>query len=337
MNINLLKNQISRIAAITFSVCITAVIISAADGVPAGQTEKLIREVPSGSPDINGIIERGEWSESNKIVMNENTCTASPWSGSIESSADVYFLWDEDGLYIAAKITDLTEAYSSEKSPESVLSGDALQLGLNPGMLITGGHPGEFFTFSLPADAKKNSPSPLYIIRQNYADYNGIGSSAGGELIDEKCYKATGQKVSDGWQFECFLAWNQVNTVGINSQNPTCEALSDPNFSSASTLIPENGLSFGFMLCYLDRPGSSGNFTTGSGLGFNVEHYGGILTLTENVIEYNAKSSPAPGTFDLTIPIICIFIISSSASLMIRKKLKNNHHLPNYSYHKRVI
>lgn len=98
MNINLLKNQISRIAAITFSVCITAVIISAADGVPAGQTEKLIREVPSGSPDINGIIERGEWSESNKIVMNENTCTASPWSGSIESSADVYFLWDEDRI-----------------------------------------------------------------------------------------------------------------------------------------------------------------------------------------------------------------------------------------------
>ena len=42
MNINLLKNQISRIAAIAFSVCITAVIISAADGVPAGQTEKLI-------------------------------------------------------------------------------------------------------------------------------------------------------------------------------------------------------------------------------------------------------------------------------------------------------
>ncbi len=320
MNIKLLKNQMTRAAATVFAICISTVIISAAGaGVAAGQTEKLIREVPTGSPNINGIIEQGEWSESDKITMNENTCTASPWNGNIKSSADVYFLWDEDGLYIAAKITDSTEAYAEEENSEGVLSGDALQLGLNPGMLITGGHPGEFFTFALPAGAKKNSPSPLYIIRQNYADYNGIGSSAGGELLDVESYTATGQKVSDGWQFECFLAWNQVNTVGINNQNPTCGTLSNPDISSASALTPGNGLSFGFMLCYLDRPGNSGNFTTGSGLGFNVEHYGGILTLTQNVIEYSAKSSPAPGTFDPTLPIICVLTISASAVFLIRR------------------
>ena len=156
MNRKLLKNQIISAAAIIFSICITAVTIEAAgSGVAAGQTEKLIREVPSGTPQLNGIIEKDEWSDADKITMNENTCTASPWNGNIESSADVYFLWDEDGLYIAAEITDPTEAYAAEENPESVLSGDALQLGLNPGMLITGGHPGEFFTFALPSVAKK--------------------------------------------------------------------------------------------------------------------------------------------------------------------------------------
>lgn len=87
--------------------------------------------------------------------MNENTCTASPWNGNIESSADVYFLWDEDGLYIAAEITDPTEAYAAEENPESVLSGDALQLGLNPGMLLPGGHPGRIFHLALPFSQQK--------------------------------------------------------------------------------------------------------------------------------------------------------------------------------------
>ena len=320
MNRKLLKNQIISAAAIIFSICITAVTIEAAgSGVAAGQTEKLIREVPSGTPQLNGIIEKDEWSDADKITMNENTCTASPWNGNIESSADVYFLWDEDGLYIAAEITDPTEAYAAEENPESVLSGDALQLGLNPGMLITGGHPGEFFTFALPSVAKKNSPSSLYIIRQNYADYKGIGSSAGGEMLDGESYRATGQKTSSGWQFECFLAWNQVNAVGINNQNPTCGTLSNPDIASASGLTPEKGLSFGFMLCYIDRPGNSGNFTTGSGLCFNVEHYGGILTLTEKVIEYSPKSSPAPGTSDIAVPALYVLIISAAVFYMIHK------------------
>ena len=42
-----------------------------------------------------------------------------------------------------------------KKIRKAYSSGDALQLGLNPGMLITGGHPGEFFTFALPSVEKK--------------------------------------------------------------------------------------------------------------------------------------------------------------------------------------
>lgn len=156
MNRKLLKNQIISAAAIIFSICITAVTIEAAgSGVAAGQTEKLIREVPSGTPQLNGIIEKDEWSDADKITMNENTCTASPWNGNIESSADVYFLWDEDGLYIAAEITDPTEAYAAEENPESVLSGDALQLGLNPGMLITRRPSGRIFHLCFALSRKK--------------------------------------------------------------------------------------------------------------------------------------------------------------------------------------
>ena len=98
MNRKLLKNQIISAAAIIFSICITAVTIeAAAERCCRRSNRKLIREVPSGTPQLNGIIEKDEWSDADKITMNENTCTASPWNGNIESSADVYFLWDEDG------------------------------------------------------------------------------------------------------------------------------------------------------------------------------------------------------------------------------------------------
>ena len=110
--------------------------------------EKISFEIPYGTAAIDGKIDKDEYKA--HYTMDKDTCTA--WMGSVKNSkTEIYFSWDEEGLYYAGKITDNTPAYSDSDNEWN--SADCLQLAVNPGKLIKASA-GIFFTFGATSDNK---------------------------------------------------------------------------------------------------------------------------------------------------------------------------------------
>ena len=150
-------------------------------------------EVKYATPSIDGKIADGEYKS--HYTMDKNTCDA--WQGKIDNAkAEIYFAWDDKGLYYAGQIFDSSPKYGKQR--ESWSTSDALQLGLNPGNLLKTST-GLFFTFGATDDNK------VIAHRANFD----------GKMCSKKVTSAASGHVngSDSYIIEVMIPWDQIETA----------------------------------------------------------------------------------------------------------------------------
>lgn len=178
-------------------------------------------EVAYGTPSIDGKISDGEYKS--HYTMDKTTCEA--WQGKINNEkAEIYFSWDENGLYYAGEIFDNTPVYGKPRASWS--SSDCLQLGIDPGRLLTTSS-GIFFTFGATSDNK---------VISSRANFNG------GVITSKITGSASGHvNGNNSYIIEVFISWNLLETAFTKE------------------FKPEAGASIGLLPCIIDYK-SAGNF-----------------------------------------------------------------------------
>ena len=126
---------------------------------PTGTVENAEITMPMASPEIDGVIDDdGSWSEPS--YLNETTAGYFWGTNPLTSSANMYFAYDENGLYFAADITD-------NSSPNGFIATTDYDDIDNSGTTRTYGWNGDVFTLMLdPLGLFEKSP------KQNTAWYN---------------------------------------------------------------------------------------------------------------------------------------------------------------------
>lgn len=147
------------------------------------------------NPVLDGIIEPDEWPEEGKFVLDKSIVDSYSgcWAGEMTSAQKVtfYFLWCDDGLYVAADIKDSTivaptswDAHGGDGGP----SADAFQLNLFAHDVARWFSIGTYENGNLSA-------------RTHYGDVS--------DLTD--IMKGKGTLTSDGYVIEALIPWDIVD------------------------------------------------------------------------------------------------------------------------------
>ncbi len=162
-----------------------------APAVPTGRQNK---NVVFATPEIDGVLNDGEWNNDSSIVINEENGVA--WAGETISDVVFYQAWDDNGLYLAGGIED--DDLCLAPSIENVYNLDALQFALDPAGLIgnAGGGGGMFFSVGPMEDGTLG------------AVYHPYGGAA--EAFD---YTGAYSVTENGWQFEIMIPWTSVEVL----------------------------------------------------------------------------------------------------------------------------
>jgi hypothetical protein len=168
-------------------------------------------------PDLDGVISDGEWPEEGKFVLDKATVDsyAGCWAGEMTAAQKTtfYFLWADDGLYVAADIKDSTivaptswDAHGADGGP----SADAFQLNLFAHDLA------RWFTIGTYADGKLAA-------RTHYGDVSDLS-----DIV-----KGKGTLTSDGYVIEAKIPWSCI----VDGEN----------------IDYKDGLSIPVLFTYMDR------------------------------------------------------------------------------------
>ena len=191
-------------------------------------TAELSFDIPYGTPKIDGIIDSNEYSS--HYTMDKNNCSA--WKGSMgNSKTEIYFTWDEEGLYYAGRIYDNTPSYgSAEESWDKV---DCLRLSINPANLIDS-HSGIFFTFGATNDKK------VVAYRNSYTE----------SVVTDKITGASSGHIdgSNSYIIEVKIPWELLK-IKKTSGNKVIDTTS---------FKPENNVTLGLLPCVVDHDSKSG-------------------------------------------------------------------------------
>lgn len=83
-------------------------------------------------PVIDGVLSDGEWETRLPIVLDKNSVfelTSGAYSGQDDLAANLYLEWDEENLYIAAKVTD--DVFLQEHEGKMMWMDDSIQVGVS--------------------------------------------------------------------------------------------------------------------------------------------------------------------------------------------------------------
>ncbi|MBQ3870228.1 MAG: hypothetical protein II777_06730 [Clostridia bacterium] len=159
---------------------------------------------------IDGTLAQGEWSETNKLQLNETNLVN--WTTPFVGPIDFYYSWGDKGLYIAAVVSDeLMGTTGSQIDPDgSAGGGTRFQLAFNPGGIIADDYMGLFFSF-LPTKNLEGAEHEFVVDcwRHNWEDSdNGAVQVEEGEegYIGRYSYVYEGDKIV-GWNMEAILPW----------------------------------------------------------------------------------------------------------------------------------
>jgi len=155
-------------------------------------------------PTLDGVISPDEWPEDGKFVLDKAVVDSygGCWAGEMTAAQKTtfYFLWCNDGLYVAADIKDSTivapttwDAHGADGGP----SADAFQLNLFAHDLA------RWFTIGTFTDGKLAA-------RTHYGDVS--------DLTD--VVKGKGTVTSDGYVIECMIPWS-VMDAGVDFKEGT--------------------------------------------------------------------------------------------------------------------
>lgn len=197
--------------------------------LPAAAEAEFSMEIPYGKPDVDGVIEEGEYQTT--YVMDRNS--AASWVGEVGRSKVTWHLaWDEGGLYYAGTINDRTPAWRGEDSHWVGI--DCLELAINPGLLLEGDvAEGVFFSFGSTADGK------IVAWRHNFAD---------GLVSDQITGKNTGHvEGGTAYTMEVYIPWSLVQI----DESCTVDGKTDIHLD-ATGWEPRVGAQLGLLPCAID-------------------------------------------------------------------------------------
>ncbi|MDD4773854.1 MAG: sugar-binding protein [Eubacteriales bacterium] len=268
--------------------------------------------VPFGTPTIDGNLAQGEWSENNKIVVDQNTATADGWTGEVPADLkiDFYYTWDNDNLYLAGIITDPTFMYSASGDN---YNGDAFQISLNLGQVFKSAEYDRaiFYSWGCLEDGTVD------VFRQ--------------ESMDNIVLEDVGfsKKLDTGWQFEIALPWTVL--------------VEDVSAKSGVDVTVAAGLKIDALICYLDRDEDgtllNGFFTSNTEPGgWDPDVFGITLNLVakpeaapeteaeadagsaDTAAEAPAAQAPAAQTADASPVAAALLILAAGAVIAVWKK-----------------
>ncbi len=153
---------------------------------------------------IDGVLEKGEWSETNKIIFDSSNMiswTASRFTGPVE----FYYSWCDDGLLMAAKSTD---PYLKYNKAGTYSLNTQFQIALDPAYIIKDDYNGLFFSFFLD-DSSNNVNATKHNWKSKNDDVAWI------DPAEEPLYQGKYTVVKDGdtvlgWDMEVLLPWRVI-------------------------------------------------------------------------------------------------------------------------------
>ncbi|MCQ2431605.1 MAG: hypothetical protein MJ175_03280 [Clostridia bacterium] len=244
-----------KIFVLALAVLMIASLAVSVSALPAGQ--RIDVTVYKNSPVLDGVINNGEWDYANAIIMSEENCV--PWAGEINNAVNFYYSWDDEGLYIAAEISD-TEVCQPDDIA-GVYGMDAFQIALDPHGLLgdDGQGGGMFYSIGLLSDGTLG------------AVYHPYGGAA------QECeYKGAGRIVDGGWQFEMMLPWKEA-----------IEILGDDGYAWTHA----DGEFINAIICVLDR--DDGGATTNA-YKTETEETAGSFAPADYALKLNLSTYTAP-------------------------------------------
>lgn len=107
--------------------------ISLADGSKTSFTDNIdftVAAYAKNKPKIDGEIQKGEWNANTFMYADDigQVKKISDWRGNSDLSGKTCVMWDEDGLYMCAEVTD--DIFCQENPPSSCWQGDSVQVGI---------------------------------------------------------------------------------------------------------------------------------------------------------------------------------------------------------------
>ena len=220
------------VAAVMLASMIPAVVL--ADEVEYVSPGKIIVPYTSGEGvTIDGVLAQGEWSETNKIALNETNMVY--WVGGEEGNTlgpiDFYYSWGDKGLYMAAVVSD-EDIENGCAEGESVAT--RFQIALNPQQMIYEDYAGLFFSL-IPINNEETHDT-LALLRHNW-ETQADGSYFVG---DEDGYEGKYSFIKDGdnvigWSLECVIPW-----VYIASEDRYGDLDEDETLEDLSSFNPKN-------------------------------------------------------------------------------------------------
>lgn len=282
-------------------------------------------------PVIDGKISEGEWQLDGTVKLRaDNTAT---WGGMDDAEhitpVDAYYMWDDDGIFVYADITDNDVSLGSKR--------DCFEFSFNPGELIPHDDPLEgMFFMCWPEESQDGVGGVVTVTRHNldHASKNGFESDINASYtLTEK-----------GWAMEAFIPWEYIC--------PAERAVWGGRTWEQGVLKRFDPLSDGAYLtatvCYLNGREGDGNYsavyrtaTDNDASNFSTSSYNVYLTLGERVIpqtlpETDPTTQALPAASDpdternggnnalsVIIAVVCIAVIIGSAAFVIIFLLKN--------------
>ena len=148
------------------------------------------------TPTIDGTINNGEWDQANALDVTADN--AMLWGGDeINNLVYFYYSWDEQGLYLAADVSDTDVCMPADIS--EVYNLDAFQIAIDPAGLIGDDAGGGAMFYSIAPMQDGN-------LGAVYHPYGGAAE----EFEYTGAYKLT----DDGWQFEMIIPWTSIEILG---------------------------------------------------------------------------------------------------------------------------
>ncbi len=175
--------------------------------------------IPTAKPVIDGVIGENEgWSDP-AMMKDENVKYCTDFDVPFSTEAEIYFAYDENGLYYGADITELSEVNGRVTNNEfSYSTGeDTLDLTL-PYLENVVGFNGDVFIFGL--DPLGLYMQNGYISATDYTVWYCVGVFEGDEARMFRTRANTGD-ITDlvtiegmgtdyGWSFEAYIPWTQI-------------------------------------------------------------------------------------------------------------------------------
>ena len=180
--------------------------------------------VPYATPAVDGKIDPGGEGYSVKVALNDETCGYFWAFNPMTTAADLYYAFDDEGLYVAAIITEGHPAtdmngfevgelnqfnYSTAFDVLDLAEDESNQYGWNGDVMGIMVDPfGSFIAEGFGGGADKSAWYMVGLFEGDVARVYKSQTSTDGEITD--LVKAAGYRTEAGWNFELMIPWDMI-------------------------------------------------------------------------------------------------------------------------------